>query len=56
MAGKFHVLVSLRVHGKPVAEARFDICIGADPEGDPAALAATCPRLNPGMPERKHEH
>ncbi len=42
--GTFHVEVDVRRSGRSIARAGFDLCVGADPAGSPAELAARCRR------------
>jgi hypothetical protein len=45
--GKYHVRLTLLHDGERLGEAQFDICVGVDPQGDPAEVAAVCPEMNP---------
>jgi serine/threonine-protein kinase len=42
--GKYHVELALRAGAKRLAQAQFDVCVGADPRA--RAAAQVCPRLN----------
>jgi serine/threonine-protein kinase len=44
--GKYHVTAVLMHGGETVWTGKFDICVGADPEGPRAKLDRVCPRLN----------
>lgn len=52
--GKHHVSFGLESPEKCFGQAKFDICVGADPES--AAAATVCPALNPKRPARDHGH
>jgi serine/threonine protein kinase len=44
--GTYRVEVELSAGKRALGETSFDICIGGDPLGDPAALERVCPKMN----------
>jgi len=44
-SGTHHVELALRHGSRELGRARFDLCVGADPTGDRAALERACPRM-----------
>ena len=52
-SGTYRVAVVLEADERTLGEARFSICIGADPRDGPRALAAVCPEMMAAADDRR---